>query len=428
MMKASYYTLGCKVNKYETDAMQEILEARGFETVEFGQQTDFCIINTCTVTAMADKKSRQIVSRACSEASHVIVCGCMTQHTQDVLQKDNVDAVMGSNGKNHIYGIVDRILAGERKINAVEEFSREEPYEELSVSRTHERTRANIKICDGCDMFCTYCIIPYVRGRVRSRRQEEIVKEAEILAGTGVKEIILTGIHVSSYGKDLGDTSFIDILELLQNVDGIERIRLSSLEPGILTEDFCSRASRLTKLCPHFHISLQNGSDTVLKRMNRKYDTNGYRHGVELLRKYFDRPAITTDVICGFPGETEKEFEENKAFLREIGFSRLHVFPYSPREGTVAACMPDQITNAVKKLRTNEVIELGKMMSDEYALSLAGTDHRVLLETKKGKGICEGYIERYLSLDVKGDPGEIKTITITGLKDGRIEYILKQEE
>ncbi len=269
-MKAAYYTLGCKVNKYETDAMQEILESRGFETVPFDDYADFYIINTCTVTKIADKKSRQIVSRAASNSSHVIVCGCMTQHTQDILEKDHVDAVLGSNGKNHIVDIVNRIIAGERKINAVETFSKDDPYETLSVSRTHERTRANIKICDGCDMFCTYCIIPYVRGRVRSRLLPDIIKEAEMLSQNGVKEIILTGIHVSSYGKDLKDVSFIDVLEGLQQIDGIERIRLSSLEPSILTEEFCSRASKLSKLCPHFHISLQNGSDSVLKRMNRK--------------------------------------------------------------------------------------------------------------------------------------------------------------
>nr|MBQ4454673.1 tRNA (N(6)-L-threonylcarbamoyladenosine(37)-C(2))-methylthiotransferase MtaB [Clostridia bacterium] len=351
-MKAAYCTLGCKVNKYETDAMTEILEGAGYVTVPFEEKADVYVINTCTVTQVADRKSRQMISRARREGGKVIVCGCMPQagNAEEIFAL-GADAVIGTDGRKDILSITERILKGETGINMLHRLSFDTSYEELSVSRVHERTRANIKICDGCNMFCSYCIIPYARGPVRSRTMDSVLKEIEEISDKGTKEIILTGIHVASYGIDLGKERLIDLLERIEDIRGVKRIRLSSVEPSLLSEDFSRRASALSKLCPHFHVSLQSGSDTVLKRMNRRYTSSEYEGYIDNVRKYFDRPAITTDIIAGFQGETEGEFEETLAFAEKIGFSRIHAFPYSKRKGTKAMELKGDIRNSVKKER-----------------------------------------------------------------------------
>lgn len=420
-MRAAYCTLGCKVNKYETDAMTEILEVAGYKTVEFDEYADVYIINTCTVTAVADRKSRQMIGRAVEKGGLVCVCGCLTQRdAQSILDREGVDAVLGSSGKSKILEVIRRLQAGETKINAVGDIRKERDFEPLQVSRSHERTRANIKICDGCNNFCSYCIIPYTRGPVRSRKPEDIMTEAKRLAASGVREVVLTGILVSSYGKDMQGVGFIDVLEGLQLIEGIDRIRLSSMEPTLLTEEFCTRAAALSKLCPHFHVSLQSGCTTVLKRMNRKYTAEQYAEYIANVRKAFSNPAITTDVIAGFQGETEEEHAQTMAFLQKVGFAKLHVFPYSKREGTAAARMPGDLTGDVKKQRAAEIIALGEKMSHAYAQSLIGTEHAVLLEQYCAEGICEGYIERYLHTEIPGIPGEIKRVRICGTEGEKL--------
>ncbi len=419
-MRAAYYTLGCKVNRYETDAMAELMEKAGFQTVDFGEDAEVYIINTCTVTAVADKKSRQMIHRAAGKPGAVVcVCGCFAQrNAEQILAYPGVDAVIGSANKDSVVKIVRRVLAGERKVNAVQDISKQKVYEKLPISRTRERTRANIKISDGCDRFCSYCIIPYVRGPVRSRPMEDIVKEAARLAGNGVREIVLTGIHISSYGKDLADTELAGLLSLLDEVEGIERIRLSSMEPMRLTEVFCTSIARLHKLCPHFHVSLQSGSNGILSRMRRRYTAEQYAACIENIRKVFPNPAITTDVITGFPGETEEEHRETLTFLQKIGFSRLHVFPYSRREGTAAAHLPGSVPKKVGKARAAEVTALGRAMARVYARGFIGRTEAVLFEKKTKDSLSEGYTPHYLAVEADGTPGDIQNVSIEGLRDG----------
>ena len=420
-MKAAYCTLGCKVNKYETDAMTEILEGAGYVTVPFEEKADVYVINTCTVTQVADRKSRQMISRARREGGKVIVCGCMPQagNAEEIFAL-GADAVIGTDGRKDILSITERILKGETGINMLHRLSFDTSYEELSVSRVHERTRANIKICDGCNMFCSYCIIPYARGPVRSRTMDSVLKEIEEISEKGTKEIILTGIHVASYGIDLGKERLIDLLERIEDIRSVKRIRLSSVEPSLLSEDFSKRASALNKLCPHFHVSLQSGSDTVLKRMNRRYTSSEYEGYIDNVRKYFDRPAITTDIIAGFQGETDGEFEETLAFAEKIGFSKIHAFPYSKRKGTKAMELKGDIRNSVKKERVRRLIELGEALRERYARSLIDSVNRVLLETEHGDGTADGYIERYLETSVKGSSGDIKEVIVKDYKDDRL--------
>lgn len=411
--------MGCKVNKYETDAMIELLEAAGYETVDFSEQADVYLINTCTVTAVADRKSRQMIGRAAEKGGIVCVCGCLAQRdAQSLLEREGVSAVIGSANKGAVLEVIRRVQAGEKKVNAVGDIAGEKVFEPLRISRKHERTRANIKICDGCNNYCSYCIIPYARGPVRSRPLQDILQEAKRLGKHGVKEVVLTGIHVSSYGKDLQQVSFIDVLEGLQQIEEIHRIRLGSLEPSLLTKEFCKRASVLDKLCPHFHVSLQSGSTSVLRRMHRKYTAEEYAGYIANLREVFINPAITTDIIAGFQGETEQEHQETLHFLRQIGFAKLHVFPYSKREGTLAARMPGDLPGDVKKKRTAEIIALGEEMALAYMQSLVGSRHEILLEQEVHPGICEGYIERYIHAEVQGTPGEIVPVEVCGIEDG----------
>ena len=350
-MKAALHNLGCKVNAYETEAMQQILEEAGYEIVPFSEYADVYVINTCSVTNMADRKSRQMLHRAKKQNPDAIVvgAGCYVQTKEaQALVDESIDIVIGNNKKHELVPLLREYEASHRKMACVADINHEkQAYEELSLSRTAEHTRAFIKVQDGCNQFCTYCIIPFARGRVRSRELPDVLQEIRTLAKIGYREVVLTGIHLSSYGVDNGE-SLLHLIEAVHELEGIERIRLGSLEPRIVTDAFAKRLSELPKICPHFHLSLQSGCDTVLSRMNRRYDTAEYEVGCALLRRYFEHPAITTDVIVGFPGETDEEFETTERYLERIHFYEMHIFQYSRREGTKAAAMPDQVPEAVK--------------------------------------------------------------------------------
>ena len=384
MRKAALHNLGCKVNAYETEAMQELLEQAGYEIVPFEEQADVYIINTCTVTNVADRKSRQMIHRARKRnpGAVIVAAGCYVQ-TKDTAGLDaDIDIVIGNNKKKEIARVLEDYFqekgAGAKKIERVD-IGHTSEYEDLTVSHTAGHTRVFLKVQDGCNQFCSYCIIPYARGRVRSRSREEVVAEVRRLAERGYKEVVLTGIHLSSYGTDIGDDLLSLILSVHQ-VEGICRIRLGSLEPGIITEEFARTLSECPKFCPHFHLSLQSGCDATLKRMNRRYDTAQYEEKCQILRKYFQDPALTTDVIVGFPGETEKEFEASRAFVDRINFYETHIFKYSRREGTRAAVMDGQVPDSVKTQRSALLLELGQKKQREYEEKLLGTAREVLME------------------------------------------------
>lgn len=384
MRKAALHNLGCKVNAYETEAMQELLEQAGYQIVPFEEQADVYIINTCTITNVADRKSRQMIHRARKKnpGAVIVAAGCYVQ-TKDTAGLDaDIDIVIGNNKKKEIARVLEDYFrekgAGAKKIERVD-IGHTSEYEDLTVSHTAGHTRVFLKVQDGCNQFCSYCIIPYARGRVRSRSREEVVAEVRRLAERGYKEVVLTGIHLSSYGTDIGDDLLSLILSVHQ-VEGICRIRLGSLEPGIITEEFARTLSECPKFCPHFHLSLQSGCDATLKRMNRRYDTAQYEEKCQILRKYFQDPALTTDVIVGFPGETEEEFEASRAFVDRINFYETHIFKYSRREGTRAAVMDGQVPDSVKTQRSALLLELGQKKQREYEEKLLGTAREVLME------------------------------------------------
>lgn len=405
MKKAALHNLGCKVNAYETEAMQHLLEEAGYEIVPFTQKADVYVINTCSVTNMADRKSRQMLHKAKKNNpdSIVVAAGCYVQTSEkEVLNDLSVDIVIGNDRKHDLVRLLDEYSLDSVNDTVDDINDGKHDFEELFIDQTKEHTRAFIKVQDGCNQFCSYCIIPYARGRVRSRRFENVIAEVERLAANGFKEVVLTGIHLSSYGVDFEEA--VGLLELIQAVNavkGIERIRLGSLEPKIVTEHFASELSKLDKICPHFHLSLQSGCDATLKRMNRKYTTKEYERGCELLRKYFVHPAITTDVIVGFPGETEEEFEQTKAYLEHIHFYEMHIFKYSKRKGTRAAVMPDQIDEQVKASRSEKLIALGHDMSKEFRKFYIGKNEEVLFEEKAVIGDKEyfvGYTKEYVKV------------------------------
>jgi len=417
-MKAAYLTLGCKVNQYDTNAMQELMEAAGYETVEFSEKADVYLINTCTVTNVADRKSRQMIRRAAEQNPDAVVCvtGCLAQrHKDEILAIEGVNAVVGVNNRGKIVEIVERARKGEAAV-AVEDISKEKRFEPLTISRMTERTRAHIKISDGCDNFCSYCIIPYTRGRVRSRGFDDIIEEAGRLAAGGVKEVVLTGIHISSYGKDLEGVSLIDLIEKIAEIDGIERIRLGSLEPTVLTRNFCARASLVKKLCPHFHISLQSGSAGVLKRMNRHYTPEQYAEFCDNLRTFFIDPAITTDIIAGFNSETDEEHRETVEFTKRIGFAKVHVFVYSEREGTQAVRMGGMLPMPLRKQRAQELIEVTDKLHRQYIEKYVGREINVLFEEEKD-GHFYGYTDRYIRVRGNGSSNEMKCVKIIGVQD-----------
>ena len=408
MKKAALHNLGCKVNAYETEAMQHLLEEAGYEIVPFTQKADVYVINTCSVTNMADRKSRQMLHKANKNNpdSIVVAAGCYVQTSEkEVLNDLSVDIVIGNDRKHDLVRLLEEYSLDSVNDTVDDINDGKHDFEELFIDQTKEHTRAFIKVQDGCNQFCSYCIIPYARGRVRSRRFENVIAEVERLAANGFKEVVLTGIHLSSYGVDFEEaTGLLELIQAVNAVKGIERIRLGSLEPKIVTEHFASELSKLDKICPHFHLSLQSGCDATLKRMNRKYTTKEYERGCELLRKYFVHPAITTDVIVGFPGETEEEFEQTKAYLEHIHFYEMHIFKYSKRKGTRAAVMPDQIDEQIKAARSEKLIALGHDMSKEFRKFYIGKNEEVLFEEKAVIGDKEyfvGYTKEYVKVAKK---------------------------
>lgn len=429
MKKAALHNLGCKVNAYETEAMQHLLEEAGYEIVPFTQKADVYVINTCSVTNMADRKSRQMLHKAKKNNpdSIVVAAGCYVQTSEkEVLNDLSVDIVIGNDRKHDLVRLLEEYSLDSVNDTVDDINDGKHDFEELFIDQTKEHTRAFIKVQDGCNQFCSYCIIPYARGRVRSRRFENVIAEVERLAANGFKEVVLTGIHLSSYGVDFEEaTGLLELIQAVNAVKGIERIRLGSLEPKIVTEHFASELSKLDKICPHFHLSLQSGCDETLKRMNRKYTTKEYERGCELLRKYFVHPAITTDVIVGFPGETEEEFEQTKAYLEHIHFYEMHIFKYSKRKGTRAAVMPDQIDEQVKAARSEKLIALGHDMSKEFRKFYIGKNEEVLFEEKAVIGDKEyfvGYTKEYVKVAKKTDENLENQIV-----SGRISGMLTDE-
>ena len=429
MKKAALHNLGCKVNAYETEAMQHLLEEAGYEIVPFTQKADVYVINTCSVTNMADRKSRQMLHKAKKNNpdSIVVAAGCYVQTSEkEVLNDLSVDIVIGNDRKHDLVRLLEEYSLDSVNDTVDDINDGKHDFEELFIDQTKEHTRAFIKVQDGCNQFCSYCIIPYARGRVRSRRFENVIAEVERLAANGFKEVVLTGIHLSSYGVDFEEaTGLLELIQAVNAVKGIERIRLGSLEPKIVTEHFASELSKLDKICPHFHLSLQSGCDATLKRMNRKYTTKEYERGCELLRKYFVHPAITTDVIVGFPGETEEEFEQTKAYLEHIHFYEMHIFKYSKRKGTRAAVMPDQIDEQVKAARSEKLIALGHVMSKEFRKFYIGKNEEVLFEEKAVIGDKEyfvGYTKEYVKVAKKTDENLENQIV-----SGRISGMLTDE-
>lgn len=413
---AAFLSLGCKVNSYETEAMRGMFESAGYDIVDFKDTADVYVVNTCTVTNIADRKSRQMLHQAKKRNPEAIIAavGCYVQAAEEVLLEDSaVDLVVGNNKKSDIVAMVERCKNSQKKEELVVDIDFEQEYEELNIASTMEKTRAVVKIQDGCNRFCSYCIIPYVRGRVRSRKETEIITEVSELVKKGYKEVVLTGIHISSYGTDRdhgGDAEEKDempLASLIKNISkipGVERIRLGSLEPRIITEEFLDVISAIPQFCPHFHLSLQSGSNGVLNRMNRKYTAEEYLDRVLLIKKYFNLPAFTTDVIVGFPGETEEEFIETKDFIHKVGFSHIHVFKYSKRAGTKAANMPNQIPEEIKSQRSDELISCSEQMAKEYKANFLGRIEKVLFEEEiqlEGKTYQVGHNERYLKLAVE---------------------------
>lgn len=429
MKKAALHNLGCKVNAYETEAMQHLLEEAGYEIVPFTQKADVYVINTCSVTNMADRKSRQMLHKAKKNNpdSIVVAAGCYVQTSEkEVLNDLSVDIIIGNDRKHDLVRLLEEYSLDSVNDTVDDINDGKHDFEELFIDQTKEHTRAFIKVQDGCNQFCSYCIIPYARGRVRSRRFENVIAEVERLAANGFKEVVLTGIHLSSYGVDFEEaTGLLELIQAVNAVKGIERIRLGSLEPKIVTEHFVSELSKLDKICPHFHLSLQSGCDATLKRMNRKYTTKEYERGCELLRKYFVHPAITTDVIVGFPGETEDEFEQTKAYLEHIHFYEMHIFKYSKRKGTRAAVMHDQIDEQVKAARSEKLIALGHDMSKEFRKFYIGKNEEVLFEEKAVIGDKEyfvGYTKEYVKVAKKTDENLENQIV-----SGRISGMLTDE-
>jgi len=404
MKKAALHNLGCKVNAYETEAMQQMLEAAGYEIVGFHEAADVYVINTCSVTNMADRKSRQMLHRAKKQnpESVVVAAGCYVQTKEEEAFADEaIDIIIGNNKKHELITKLDEFFRDHGKIDDVLDINdKNQEFEELYLDKPSEHTRAFIKVQDGCNQFCSYCIIPYARGRVRSRNMDSVLEEVNRLAANGYKEVVLTGIHLSSYGAETGE-SLLHLIQEIHKIEGIRRIRLGSLEPKVVTEEFASELSKLEKICPHFHLSLQSGCDATLQRMNRKYTAEEYAKGCEILRKYFKHPAITTDVIVGFPGETEEEFAETKAFLERIHFYEMHIFKYSKRQGTRAAEMKNQIPENRKTERSNALIELGDKMSEEFRQYYLGREEEVLFEEAAdidGATYYVGYTKEYVKV------------------------------
>ena len=407
--KAALHNLGCKVNAYETEAMQEMLEKAGYEIVPFKEGADVYVINTCTVTNIADRKSRQMLHRArkMNPDAVVVAAGCYVQAQDGKGQDPCIDIVLGNNHKKDLVRILDEYAAERASAAEIEDISRTREYESLHLTKPGDHTRAYIKVQDGCNQFCTYCIIPYARGRVRSRVMEDVLREVRELAEGDYKEVVLTGIHLSSYGIDFDrERHLLELIRAVHEVDGIERIRLGSLEPGIITEEFARELSRIPEICPHFHLSLQSGCDATLKRMNRRYTSAEYAEKCRILRKYFDDPALTTDVIVGFPGETEEEFRASYDFVDSIDFYETHIFKYSRRNGTKAAVMPDQVSEQVKAERSAAMIGLGERKRAAYEKQYVGREVEVLVEedaVMDGRCVQVGHTKEYIKVALESN-------------------------
>ncbi len=396
-MRVAFYTLGCKVNQYETQALEQMLTARGHTLVPFEGEADAYVINTCTVTAVSDKKSRQVIRRCRKMAPDVVVavCGCYPQTHPGDVDRLGVDLIAGTGDRTGFVSLLEQAWAERQPLAALDDPFQRRTFEALPAGGLEGRTRAMLKVEDGCVNFCSYCIIPYARGRIRSLPLEAAAEQAARLAEEGYRELVLTGIEISSWGQDLGEgLSPIDLIEGVCHAAPDCRVRLGSLEPRTVTEDFCRRAAALDNLCPHFHLSMQSGCDAVLKRMNRKYDTARFYESVALLRTWFDRPGITTDLIVGFPGETEEEFGQTLDFIRKCAFSAMHIFPYSRRPGTPAAKMPGQVSNAVKEERAHRAAQLARAMQRAYLESWVGETVPVLFEEER-EGLWRGHTTRY---------------------------------
>ena len=438
----AFCTLGCKVNQYETDAMRGSFEAEGYEVKEFSQEASVYVINTCTVTNMADRKSRQMMHRAKKKNPDgiIVAVGCYVQAAKEQLEEDTlIDLVIGNNMKSQVVQIVEQYIQDNRHTEDrdayVADIAHSHEYETMHIETVSEHTRAYIKIQDGCNQFCSYCIIPYARGRVRSRKMEDILQEVRNLTANGYKEIVLTGIHISSYGLDFEHTAdeqedygpfknsaLIDLIEVLSGIEGLERIRLGSLEPRIITENFVRRLCKVPQICPHFHLSLQSGCDETLKRMNRHYTTALYLEKCGILRQYFDRPALTTDVIVGFPGETEEEFAQTERFLEMVHFSDMHIFKYSKRRGTKAADMPNQIDPQIQSVRSEKLIALGERMKDDFLEACKDQEQIVLIEEETeidGTKYMTGHSKNYIRCAFEMD-GLVPNMVIKGTINSKL--------
>ena len=427
-MKFSIITLGCKVNAYESQYYAGQLEELGYEQVSPDQACDICIINTCTVTNTAASKSRQKIhyAKRMNPNALCVVVGCFVQFaSEDERKALDADLVIGAKQKNELVNLIQKALKDHEKIDVVNEVTQFKDFEAMPVHCFESMHRAFLKVQDGCNQFCSYCIIPYARGRVRSRKIDSIIKEIEQIAQKGIKEVVITGIHLASYGKDFEENiGLIDLLEEINKVDGIVRIRLGSLEPKIITEEFMQRLIKLEKICHHFHLSLQSGCDNTLKRMNRKYTTSEFEEIVQRLRKYYNDVILTTDIIVGFPGETEEDFETTYNYLKKINFYKMHVFPYSPRKGTVAAKMPDQIQGDVKEKRSKKLIELSNENQKQYNQNLIGKDVEVLFEEKNKEGYYKGHTQNYILVEYKTDEELENKIVKVNIKKAEVEYVI----
>ena len=433
MKKVAFYTLGCKVNQYETEAMLEMFKKDGYTQVDSEDFADVYVINTCTVTHMSDRKSRQYIRRMKKKNPDAIIAvvGCYSQVSpEEILDIEEVNLVMGTNERRQIVEEIKKIDAKNNKISTVDDIMKVRAFEEIEISQANGRTRAFIKIQDGCDRFCTYCIIPYARGgKVRSRDLESIVAEVKKLVANGYKEVVLTGIHVASYGKDIKDenANLLTVIKTINEIDGIERIRLSSVEPVLFTDEFVSEVAKMDKVCPHYHLSLQSGCDETLKRMNRRYTTAEYKEIVDRLRENIPNVAITTDVIVGFPGETNDEFSKTYEFLKDIELSQMHIFKYSPRKGTPASTMDNQIDPQMKQFRSDKLLNLNKENFEKFAGKFIGQEVEVLFEQSISENTYEGLTPNYIRVVVNSDKdihGEILKVKLTDIKDEYVEGTL----
>lgn len=431
--KVAFLTLGCKVNQYETEAMTELFLKNDYDIVSSDEFADVYVINTCTVTNLSDKKSRQFIRRSRNKNSEAVIAvvGCYSQVSPEEISKiEEVDIILGTDNRNKLVEICEDFMKDKNKVNLVSDIMKVREFEELRIDDVEGKTRAFLKVQDGCNQYCSYCIIPYARGSIRSRKIDSIVREVKRLAQSGFKEVVLTGIHIASYGKDLGDERLIDLIEAIHETEGLERIRLGSLEPTLITDDFMKRLSSLKKVCNHFHLSLQSGSDTVLQRMNRKYTTDEYKSIVGTIRQYMSDVAFTTDIIVGFPEETEQEFLETCEFVKTIGFSKVHVFQYSPRKGTPAAQLK-QLDGNIKHDRSKKLISLSENLTKEFNEKFIGEQLEVLFENKSKfkDDHIEGYTTNYIRVICTGDEsleGLIKPVNIDSThKESLIGTIVK---